>query len=98
MKKILIASPTFVFLVMVILGLFGQQSAGLRSNLLGFGTMGLIGYSFIAIFAYGLSFAFQGHSHVRFSQMPRGSQLLFEYLIAVLVVTLFTAIYFMAHN
>ncbi|WP_125703329.1 LasU family protein [Lacticaseibacillus daqingensis] len=98
MKKILIASPTFVFLVMVILGLFGHQSAGSQSNLLGFGTMGLIGYSFIAIFAYGLSFAFQGHSHVKFSQMPRGSKLLFEYLIAVLVVTLFTAIYFMAHN
>ena len=27
MKKILVASPTLVFLVMVILGLFGQQSA-----------------------------------------------------------------------
>jgi hypothetical protein len=98
MKKILVASPTLVFLVMVILGLFGQQSAGSRSNLLGFGTMGLVGYSFIAIFAYGLSFAFQGHSHMRFSQMPRGSKLLFGYLVAVLVITLITAIYFMAHN
>lgn len=31
MKKILVASPTLVFLVMVILGLFGQQSVARRA-------------------------------------------------------------------
>jgi len=99
MKKILVAIPTFILIALVFTSLVTNWfTSELRVNLLGFSAVGLIGYSFIALFIYGLSFASHGESNKKFSEMSIGSKLLFSYLLAVLVLTLLISIYFMAHN
>lgn len=84
---------------MVLFGLIDPAlSANFKNNLLAFGMVGLAVYSFLAIFVYGLTFEFWGRSHAKLSQMPRGSKLLIEYLIAVLAITVILAIYMMTNN
>lgn len=93
MKKVWIAMPTFVLIIVVLVGFI--SSGSLRTNCLAYGGVGLAIYAFFAIFIYGLAYAFGGHSHER---MPLGTKLLFWYLLALLIITVFTMIYFMAHN
>ncbi|WP_373305665.1 LasU family protein [Secundilactobacillus yichangensis] len=99
MKNILVATPTFILIAIVFASWFTDWfTSDLRVNLLGFSAVGLIGYSFIALFVYGLSFTFHGEPNKKFSEMSIGSKLLFSYLLTVLVLTLLISIYFMAHN
>lgn len=90
MKKWFIAAPTFVFLIMILIGVV---TPGLNQNLLGFGALCLAGYSFLAIFIDGLVLAFQGQS-----KLSLANRYLFGYLITVLILTLGITIYFMAHH
>lgn len=99
MKKILIASPTFVLLALIMISLVTPSSKpDLWNNLLVFATVGLIGYSFAATFIYGIALSSQGHSNQKLADMPLGRKLLFSYLLAVLVITVAIVIFLMAHN
>lgn len=99
MKKILIASPTFVLLAIIITGLvIPNPKPEMWNNLLVFATVGLIGYSFAAILLYGIALSSQGHANQKLADMPFGRKLLFTYLLTVLVITVATVIFLMAHN
>ncbi|WP_288530404.1 LasU family protein [uncultured Secundilactobacillus sp.] len=99
MKKTLIASPTFVLIIARVFELIDPALIpSVKNNLLAFVMTGLALYSFLVIFVSGLTLEFQGRSHAKLSQMPRGSKHLFDYLIAVLVITLIPAMYLMTNN
>lgn len=88
MKKVWIASPTFVLLTMVLVGAVATGiRPHLRNNLLGFGAMGLIGYSFLAVFVYGIALIAHGQPN-KLSEMPLGRKLLLGYLTAVWAITM----------
>ena len=93
MKKVWIVAPTFALIAIIGFGLL--SSGGLRESCLAYGGAGLAIYSFLAIFIYGLAYLFGGHGH---EKMPISTKMLFGYLLLLLVITVFTLIYFMAHN
>lgn len=88
MKKWRIATPTFVLMIPTLIGTYFHNG-----NLLRFGVAGLAGYSFLAIFVTGLALALQG-----VATLSCANQILFGYLLTVLILTLGVPIYFMAHN
>ncbi|GEP19227.1 LasU family protein [Pediococcus argentinicus] len=99
MKKALILLPTFILFAVVIIGFVATSlSTGARNDLLAIGAVGLIGYSFIAIFMYVMSFSYKGQSNKKLSELPSATRWVLIYLIAVMVVTLIVSIYFMVHN
>ncbi|GAX02554.1 hypothetical protein IWT140_00151 [Secundilactobacillus pentosiphilus] len=98
MKKVWIASPTFILLAMVLVGAVATGiSPHLRNNLLGFGAMGLIGYSFVAVFVYGIALSAHGQPN-KLSEMPLGRKLLLSYLTAIWAITMAVVIFLMAQN
>ncbi|WP_057905943.1 LasU family protein [Loigolactobacillus bifermentans] len=88
MKKWLIATPTFILMILTLIGTYFHND-----NLLRFGVAGLAGYSFLAIFVTGLTLAFQG-----VATLSCANRILFGYLLTVLVLTLGISIYFVVHN